>query len=357
MRRLLPACFTDPPGGAEQRLSLRVIAGILVLGLLYLASPVFIPLAFALFTIALVAPLQRALAGRMPAPLASILTLAVTAACVAAFLLLAGWGFGLIAQWIFGNAGRFQRLLSMETEGMHRHGGMVLRLFVDNVNAAWLLRAVQELALKINSMLGLAFLTIIFVALGLFELDEAPGRLRKALGASRGRRWTAAAAEVAAKLRRYMIIRTVASVLTGLSVWLFTIYAGLELASAWGALAFLLNYIPFLGPLVATVFPALFAYVQYESLQASLAVFLGLNFIQVIYGCYLEPRLAGSAFSVSPLMVMLAVFFWGLVWGIPGTFIGVPLLITATAVFGAISPAAKRQGALPRARGRRQARE
>ena len=73
---------------------------------------------------------------------------------------------------------------------------------------------------------------------------------------------------------------------------------------------------------------------QYESLKACLAVFFALNFIQIIYGCYLEPRLAGSAFSLSPLMVMVAVFFWGLVWGIPGTFIGVPMLIAATTAFG-----------------------
>jgi len=351
MRRL-PGGLLDPGGGAELRLSLRIVAGILVLGLLYLAKPVFIPLAFALFTIALVAPVRRALSRRMPAPLASIVTLLVTAVVAAAFLFLAGWGFGLIAQWIIGNAARFQRLFSLETEGMHPHGAMVLRLFLDNVNASWLLRAVQEVALRINSMLGLAFLTIIFVALGLFEFDEASGRVERLLGARSARRWIAVAEEVASKLRRYMMIRTVASVLTGLSVWLFTIYAGLELASAWGGLAFLLNYIPFLGPLVATVFPALFAYVQYESLQASLAVFFVLNFIQVIYGCYLEPRLAGSAFSLSPLMVMVAVFFWGLVWGIPGTFIGVPLLIAATAAFGARPRAAAGQERPAAGRGR-----
>ena len=131
-----------------------------------------------------------------------------------------------------------------------------------------------------------------------------------------------------------MLIRTVASVLTGVTVWLFTLYAGLELAAAWGGLAFLLNYIPFLGPLLATLFPALFAYVQHESLQAGLAVFFVLNAIQVIYGCYLEPRLAGNALFLSPLMVMVAVFFWGLVWGIPGAFIGVPLLIVMTTVSG-----------------------
>ena len=319
---------------SELRLSLSIISSILVLGLLHLASSVFIPLAFALFTIALVAPVRLSFCQRMPAPLASILTLLMTAAGVAVFLLLAGWGFSLIAQWIIGNAGRLQRLLSLEREGLHPHGTMLLGMFLDNFNISWLLRAVQEIALRINSMLGLAFLTIIFVALGLFELDEAAGRIENLVGSRRGRRWVAAAGQISAKLRRYMVIRTVASVLTGLSVWLVTIYAGLELAAAWGGLAFLLNYIPFLGPFVATVFPALFAFVQYESWQAALAIFLVLNFIQVIFGCYMEPRLAGNALSLSPLMVMVAVFFWGLVWGIPGTFIGVPLLITVMTALG-----------------------
>ena len=323
---------------AEFRAALRIICGILILGLIYLASSVFIPLAFALFTIALVAPVRQFLARAMPAALASILTLVVTAVGVAVFLFLAGWGFGLIAQWIISNTSRFQHLLSLETAGLHPHVEMVARMFLDNFDMSWLLRAIQELALRINNMLGLAFLTIVFVALGLFELDEAAGRVERMLGARTGRRWVTAAYLIADKLRRYMLIRTVASVLTGVSVWLFTIYAGLELAAAWGGLAFLLNYIPFLGPLVATLFPAIFAYVQYDSLQTSLLVFFVLNVIQIIYGCYLEPRLAGNAFSLSPLMVMVAVFFWGLVWGIPGTFIGVPLLIVLTTAFDRTLP-------------------
>ncbi|QVQ27076.1 AI-2E family transporter [Achromobacter deleyi] len=315
--------------------ALSGICAILILGLLYLASPVFVPLAFALFLICLVAPLRQSLGRRMPAPLAAIAVLLVTLAVSLVFLSLAGWGFSLVAQWVMANAGRFQRLFTLETETLHPHGAMVIRMFQDSFNVSWLVRAIQEIALRINSMLGLIFLSFVFIALGLFELDEAPGRLIRLLGEERARRWMEIARQVASKLRRYMVIRTVASVLTGVTVWLFAIYAGLELATAWGGLAFLLNYIPFLGPLVATVFPAFFAFVQYGSLQTSLAVLVVLNCIQIVYGCYLEPRLAGSAFSLSPLMVMVAVFFWGLVWGIPGTFIGVPLLITMTTVYSA----------------------
>lgn len=311
------------------------IFALLLLGLLYLASPIFVPLAFALFVICLVAPLRQYLGRRMPAPVAAILALVVTVVVSVVFLSLAAWGFSLVAQWVMANAARFQRLFTLETETLHPHGAMAIQMFHDSFNVSWLVRAIQEVALRINSMLGMIFIAFVFIALGLFELDEAPARLIRLLGEARAQRWMAIGRDVAAKLRWYMVIRTIASVLTGVTVWLFAIYAGLELATAWGGLAFLLNYIPFLGPLVATVFPAFFAFVQVGSLQTSIAVLVVLNCIQIVYGCYLEPRLAGSAFALSPLMVMFAVFFWGFVWGIPGTFIGVPLLIVMTTVYGA----------------------
>jgi AI-2 transport protein TqsA len=116
-------------------------------------------------------------------------------------------------------------------------------------------------------------------------------------------------------------------VLTGIVVWAFTLLAGLELATAWGLIAFVLNYIPFIGPLVATAFPTLFALVQVGSWQLAAIVFLGLNVIQFLIGSYLEPRIAGAALSVSPFLVLFAVFFWAFLWGLPGAFIGVPIVI------------------------------
>src|SRR5262249_6179159 len=81
---------------------------------------------------------------------------------------------------------------------------------------------------------------------------------------------------------------------TGLVVWAFALLAGLELATAWGLIAFVLNYIPFIGPLVATIFPTLFALLQFGSWQLAAIVFLGLNVIQFLIGSYLEPRIAGA---------------------------------------------------------------
>ena len=124
-----------------------------------------------------------------------------------------------------------------------------------------------------------------------------------------------------------MVIRTIMSVATGFFVWVLAYLSGLQLAVEWGVIAFALNYIPFLGPLIATVFPTLFAIAQFDTWQAAIAVFLCLNAIQFVVGSYIEPRVSGNALAIAPTVVLFAVFFWTYLWGIAGAFIGVPIVI------------------------------
>ena len=137
-----------------------------------------------------------------------------------------------------------------------------------------------------------------------------------------------------------MLVRTLLSILTGLAIWGFALLAGLEPAIAWGLLGFALNYIPFIGPFVATLLPAVFAVAQLDTWQAVIIVFMGLTAIQFLIGNYLEPLAAGAALSISPLAVVFAVFFWGLLWGIPGALIGVPITLTIIA-FAAEYPSSR----------------
>ena len=83
------------------------------------------------------------------------------------------------------------------------------------------------------------------------------------------------------------------SAVTGLLVGAFAWVAGLPFAFEWGVIAFVLNYIPFIGPFVATLFPTLLAMTQFESWPAVLGVFVCLNVIQFVVGSYIEPRVAG----------------------------------------------------------------
>ena len=124
-----------------------------------------------------------------------------------------------------------------------------------------------------------------------------------------------------------MIVRTQMSLVTGLLVWGLAWAVGLAFPFEWGIIAFVLNYIPFIGPFIATIFPTLLAMAQFSSWQAVLGLFVGLNLIQFIVGSYIEPRVSGEVLSISPFVVLFAVVFWTFLWGWFGAFIGVPIVI------------------------------
>lgn len=312
----------------------------LVIGFLYFARSIFIPLAFSLFLIALVWPIQAALQRRMPKLLALLITLGFTIVIIVAIGSVTGWGFSRLAQWLFANAGRFQVIYIEWVGWLEEHGISIAGPITDRFDVAWLIGVVQNIAGHLNSLTGLAILVFILVMLGLLEVDDFNARLTRPAVQPLGAIMLRANREIGMKLRRFMVMRSFASLLTGLLVWAFAALAGLELAAAWGAIAFALNYIPFIGPLIATLFPTLFAIAQFESWQMAVVVFVSLNVIQFIIGSYLEPLLAGATLNVSPFAVIFAVFFWSFLWGLGGAFIGVPILI-AFIVYCEQTPAAR----------------
>jgi predicted PurR-regulated permease PerM len=307
-----------------------VATAILTVALFYFAHSVLVPLAFSLFCIALVWPLQATLQRWLPRLLALLITLSLTMVVVVGVGSSVTWGFGKLAQWLFVNASRFQSIYADWIHWLEEEGIFVVGPLTDRFDVAWLLGFTQTIAGRLNSIAGFVVLVFIFVMIGLLEVEDFNRRLLSPAVQPIGERILRANREIGAKLRRFMIVRTFASVLTGLIVWAFAFTAGLELAAAWGAIAFALNYIPFLGPLIATVFPTLFAIAQFESWQMAVVVFVGLNLIQFVIGSYVEPLLTGASLSISPFAVVFAVFFWSFVWGLSGAFIGVPILIVFT---------------------------
>lgn len=324
----------------ESRMIGSLATGILVLALLRFADTIFVPFAFSLFIIALVWPIQKALQRWLPRLLALLITLSATIVVIVAIGSSIAWGFSGLGQWLFLNAGRFQAIYLDWTNWLEERGVAVVGPLTDRFDVSWLVSFTQNLAGRLNSFAGFALLVFIFVMLGLLEVEDFNMRLLAPNAQPRGRRILEANRQIGAKLRRFMVVRTFASVLTGLVVWLFALVAGLELAAAWGAITFALNYIPFLGPFVATAFPTLFAIAQFESWRMAVVVFLSLNLIQFIIGSYLEPRLTGASVAISPFAVIFAVFFWSFMWGISGAFIGVPILI-AFVVYCGQSPSAE----------------
>src|SRR5215470_16280918 len=313
-------------------ISFSLCTAILVVAALYFARPIFGPVAFSLFIIAIIWPLQSVLQAKMPKLLALAITILATVVVVTVLASMIVWGFSVVGQWVFKNAGRYQALYVQTTIWLEGHGVFFPGLLLEYFDVNWLIRAFQQVTGRVQGFLSFALITLIFVLLGLLEIDIARRKLESLNNKEFGQTLLQAGSKAASKLRKYMLVRTLMSVITGIVIWAFAWLVGLELAAAWGVIAFALNYIPFIGPFVATVFPTLFAMAQSESWQMAVIVFLCLNLIQFLIGSYLEPRVAGAALSISPLMVLFAVFFWTFLWGIAGAFIGIPIMIAVLTI-------------------------
>lgn len=310
---------------------IRVLVGLIALvavgAAVSLAQSIIAPVVFALFIIAIVWPLQRGMQRHVPKFAAMAASLIVTLLVVASVISLVVWGFARVGQWTLSNAGRFQGLYAQAGDWLEGHGFILASMVAEHFDVRWLLRLFQEISGRLHGLFSFLVVTFVFVILGLLEVDVFVRQLARARRGDAGGFMLRAGADIAGKMQKYMLVRTLMSIATGLVVWGFTLASGMELATAWGAIAFAMNYIPFIGPFVATLLPTFFALVQFESFEMAAFVFLCLNLIQFLSGSYLEPRIAGKALAVSPFMVLFAVFFFAFLWGVPGAFIGVPLLI------------------------------
>lgn len=123
----------------------------------------------------------------------------------------------------------------------------------------------------------------------------------------------------------YLNIKTVVSLFTAILSYVVLIIFNIDFPVLWAFIIFLLNYIPYVGSLVATVLPALFAIVQTGSLMKFVYVFAGVEAVQLLMGNYVEPKITGKGLNLSPLVVLISLSFWGAIWGILGMILSVPI--------------------------------
>ena len=184
--------------------------------------------------------------------------------------------------------------------------------------AATLLNAVRDI---MTNTLLITF-TVIFI---LLEASSFPTKIDAAFGESA--RSLTGARQFLDDLGRYLGIKTLVSIVTGLLVWLLTWKLGLDFPRLWGMLAFLLNYIPTLGSIIAAVPAVLLALVQLGVPEAT-ATAVGFMAINIAFGNFIEPRLMGYGVGISPLIVFVGLIFWGWVFGPVGMLLSVPLSMT-----------------------------
>ena len=129
------------------------------------------------------------------------------------------------------------------------------------------------------------------------------------------------------RVNYYLLVKTVISAITGAMIFVLARAFSLELATSLGIITFVLNFIPNIGSIVATALIALVAHVEIGDPTITLFIFAIAGVIQFVNGSIIDPMLMGRALRLSSFGIILSLAFWGAVWGIPGMFLSVPIMV------------------------------
>jgi len=192
----------------------------------------------------------------------------------------------------------------------------------------------QEAIAQARAFLGSFFnffgalaITAVYLIFVVVERGNFSRRIFQALTAKNATRVMRVSSNINTAISQYLAVKMLSSFLGGVFTVLVLALFNVDFFITWGILAFVLNFIPYLGSLIATLLPVLLSMVQLGLWQA-LVIALLLVAMQQFIGVVLEPRLAGTRLNVSPMLILLALSFWGIVWGIVGMILAVPLLVT-----------------------------
>jgi len=192
----------------------------------------------------------------------------------------------------------------------------------DMIEPGWAFGLVASILNSLRGVLTNTFLIIFTMIFILLEASSVGVKVEAAFG--RSTESLQRPREFLHNLGRYLGIKTVVSLATGLCVGVLTWSIGLDFPLLWAMLTFLLNYIPTIGSIIAAVPAVLLALVQLGAGEAG-ATAAGFAVINVLFGNVIEPRLMGYGVGISPLVIFVSLIFWGFVFGPVGMLLSVPL--------------------------------
>jgi predicted PurR-regulated permease PerM len=169
----------------------------------------------------------------------------------------------------------------------------------------------------------LSFVYLIFMLAGRGKLQ---GKVERSFSPGRAKQIVRILDKIDVQVQRYLAIKSAVSFLSGVVVAAVLAAFGVDFAIVFGAVTFVLNFIPSLGSILSLGLATLATVFQYGSVFPTLWVFLLILVFDTLLGNVLEPKWMGIGLGLSPLVVLFALFFWGWLWGIPGMILAVPLM-------------------------------
>ncbi|HBZ42677.1 MAG TPA: AI-2E family transporter [Maritimibacter sp.] len=184
---------------------------------------------------------------------------------------------------------------------------------------------------------GTLFLVVLYAAFLMSERLHLATKLAIALDdPDRQTRTIELLERINERVGEYLSVKTLVNLILGAISYVIMLFLGIEFALFWAILIGLLNYIPYIGSMIGVIFPVLLSLAQFGSVSMGAAVLVALSAAQIFVAGYLEPRMMSRAFNLSPFVILLALAFWGALWGVSGAVLAVPLTATLVIILAEI---------------------
>ncbi|MEN5145357.1 AI-2E family transporter [Brevundimonas diminuta] len=329
----LPITVSHSSPAANAVVLIAVVAGGAAL---YWLRDILTPLAMALFLMIMIDGVKRAIERRTPIPPqfagAAALIVVVLGFLASIWIIVDGAaGFFTDASGVAGSIGpRIDQISSDVANLFGVSEPPTLNDMIAGIDVrGWLTSA----AFQVQGAATGAFFVMIYLG---FLLASQAGFRKKMVGMfpERGPRQEALAVfeRVRGGVEGYLWVQAVTGAMVCAVAWVLMRAVGLQNAEFWTFVIFIVGFIPMLGGAVAGCAPPLFALVQFESYWPALILFVGLQVLLFLVGNLVQPRMQGDNQNIDPIVVLLALAFWGKLWGVAGMFLSTPLAVMAMAI-------------------------
>jgi predicted PurR-regulated permease PerM len=310
-----------------------ITAAVAVGTALFFLRPILTPFALALFLMVIVDGLSRVLQRRLP-------SLTERGALAVAILVTVA-GFGVTVMLIAGNAPSFISQLVSDTprlnaivhdvaHRLHMHNPPTIQRLARQLDPA---KYAGGLAQTLQGLVSTFLFILIY--LGFLFASRASFR-KKALRLfptpEGHQNATAAFARIRNGIERYLWVQTVTGLMIAVASAAILMVAGMQNAVFWGFLILVTSYVPIVGGMIGQFLPPLFALVEFNDYWPPALILAGLTVVQMVVGSIIFPRMQGRSLNLDPVVILLSLSFWGLVWGVPGMFLSTPLTVTMMVV-------------------------
>jgi predicted PurR-regulated permease PerM len=205
-------------------------------------------------------------------------------------------------------------------------------VFGGGVNEPETMRFMRDALLRVFDFGGQLVIVLVYVAFLLAEAGTMNRRLHRSFPDPQATDLLVMLHRINASISKYVSVKTFISILVGASTTLVLWLFGVDYAAMWGIIAFVLNYIPYIGAAIAVLIPALLSILQTGNPALGVIIFVLLNGFHSLLGYWLEPVMMGERLDLSPLVVILSLAFWATVWGVVGMIMAVPLMVAVKIV-------------------------